>query len=146
MFKLIPVNLPQRITQLNSLRSRTPRALGVRLRKLAEDPILKESKRLVPVDTGALRSTGKVHPLKKLTGMQYKVDITYGGQADEFKKRVKYAIIQHENLRFLHPKGGMAKFLEIPVFMYSASVIPKNLIGRVAELTRKFFKGGSISD
>ena len=59
----------------------------------------------VPVDTGALKTSGNViRPVEKKTGVEGGVG--YGQAA------TAYAFWVHENLNLNHPKGGQAKFLE----------------------------------
>lgn len=81
--------------------------------------ILNESKKLVPVDTGALRNSGMVEgPDVDSDGVE--VSITYGGEAKQ------YAGVVHEDMTMSHsptlmtkitkkPRRGQAKYLEIPV-------------------------------
>lgn len=69
--------------------------------------IMGASKRLVPVDTGALRSTGTVErPVIKRGDVS--VTLAFGGPAEP------YAAAVHENLNARHPVG-QAKYLEQPV-------------------------------
>lgn len=65
--------------------------------------IHRESQRLVPVDTGVLRSTGIVEV--NAEGLNFK--ISYGGPA------APYAARQHEDLSYKHTTG-QAKYLEEP--------------------------------
>lgn len=59
----------------------------------------------VPVLTTALRESGYVNgPLE--VGPIVKFAIGYD---------THYALLQHENLDFNHPRGGRAKYLEIPL-------------------------------
>lgn len=67
--------------------------------------VLKRSKQLVPVDTGLLKSTGRVH---KQVIRKYDVIVTISYDT-------KYAIYVHEILEAWHAPPTMAKFLEIPV-------------------------------
>ena len=62
---------------------------------------------LVPVKTGALRSSGEVGDVTHAGGIAM-VEIGYGGAASA------YAVIVHEDLTKRHP-NGMAKFLEAPM-------------------------------
>lgn len=79
--------------------------------------ILEASKGLVPVDTGALRSSGyTAEPV--YDGMTVTVDMGYGGPAAQINPKTGestdgYALIVHENLDAFH-KVGTAKFLEMP--------------------------------
>lgn len=63
-----------------------------------------ESKRRVPVDTGALRASGFVSEPERV-GKNISVTLSFGGAAQT------YAIVQHENLEYFH-RVGQAKFLE----------------------------------
>lgn len=74
--------------------------------------ILATSRQLVPFDTGALSSSGRVHE-PFVVGKTTSVEITYGGAAggDEM---VNYAIIQHENENYRHAEGRQAYYLEEP--------------------------------
>jgi hypothetical protein len=60
----------------------------------------------VPVDTGALKASGRVEPASE--GLMIASVIAYGG--DE----VDYALIVHEDLEAHHP-NGKAKYVEGPV-------------------------------
>ena len=63
---------------------------------------------LVPVDTGALKASGRLHPESGGvygTGNRVFVEISYGSTA------ASYAIPVHENLEANHPVG-QAKYLE----------------------------------
>ncbi len=59
----------------------------------------------VPVLTGALRDSGEVAgPFEANSQAKF----TIGFYTD-------YALLQHENLDFNHPRGGRAKYLETPL-------------------------------
>jgi len=68
----------------------------------AADRLLVWSQPEVPVDTGALKSTGvaMVDPGALEAGVAYDTD---------------YAVRQHEELSYQHPNGGKAKYLEDPL-------------------------------
>ena len=94
------------------------RALGSAMHGFATK-ILNESKKLVPVDTGALRNSGIVEG-PKIDEDSVEVEITYGGDAKA------YAGVVHEDMTMSHsptemtkitkkPRRGQAKYLEIPV-------------------------------
>jgi len=94
------------------------RALGQAMFGFATK-ILNESKKIVPVDTGTLRNSGKVEG-PKVDSDSVEVEITYGGAAS------KYAGVIHEDMSLDHsptkdtkitkkPRRGQAKYLEIPV-------------------------------
>lgn len=81
--------------------------------------ILNESKKLVPVDTGALRNSGMVEG-PDVGSNDVEVSITYGGSS------AQYAAVVHEDMSMSHsptemtkitkkPRRGQAKYLEIPV-------------------------------
>lgn len=82
--------------------------------------ILNESKKIVPVDTGNLRASGRVE--RPVTGKgRASVQITYGGVA------APYALIVHEvppnsggrwGTGMKHAAGKSYKYLEIPVMAH----------------------------
>jgi hypothetical protein len=89
-------------------------------RQLARE-VLRESQALVPIDTGALKSSGRLtESLGNVSGQS--VTVTYG---------TKYAVFVHEDLEKKHPVG-QAKFLEIPwvAIMGKALSTYKFLVGR----------------
>jgi hypothetical protein len=89
------------------------------------EEIMAESKRLVPVDLGTLRSTGIVElPVER--GGAVVVVLGYGGPA------APYALVQHEDLSLKHPEGGQAKYLEQPFL-----ALAPTLTDRVAAAVRK---------
>ena len=74
---------------------------------LAEgEQIMAKSKRLVPVDTGALRASGHVQ-LPVIRGKNVKVTLGYGGAA------VPYAVFVHEK-QARHNAPTQNKYLEQP--------------------------------
>lgn len=71
--------------------------------------IMTISKRdFVPVDLGALRSSGFVRQPQRGAGRLIRVELVYGGPA------VTYAIDQHENETYSHTVG-QAGYLRIPL-------------------------------
>jgi hypothetical protein len=66
--------------------------------------IMTEAKRRTPVDTGALRASGFVHP-PVVTGQRITLLLGFGGAA------APYALIVHEDLQARHTVG-QAKYLE----------------------------------
>lgn len=72
--------------------------------------------RYVPVDTGALRSTGSVKP-SVIAGDSVTVEMGFGGPA------APYALIVHERLGAHHPIG-QAKYLEEPLQMMLGNATP----------------------
>jgi len=81
--------------------------------------VLNQSKKIVPVDQGDLKNSGKV---KKPTykGSLIDVDITYGGSAAE------YAFIVHEDPDARHKPGKTYKYLEMP-FMAHKPIFERNV-------------------
>lgn len=77
-------------------------ALGAAL-YLEANRALNISRPLVPVDTGILRGSGVVLQPERMAG-RVRVVFGYGGGAR------KYAVAQHENLKYAHTVG-QAKFL-----------------------------------
>lgn len=77
----------------------------------AAETILDASRDLVPVDTGALRDSGRVSQ----DGLE--ATISYGaedGAGRDGQDTAAYAVPQHERMDFTHP-NGQAKFLEVPL-------------------------------
>lgn len=72
----------------------------------AAQHVLDVSQPLVPVDTGALRDSGKVTP----DGMS--AHVSYEGIAED---GYDYGQRQHEDMQLHHPNGGQPKFLEQPL-------------------------------
>lgn len=91
------------------------------------------SQQVVPVDTGALRASGVVHPAK-VSGNVVQVQITYGGPA------TPYAIYVHEMppSRVSHDYPTQWKYLENPVRMYARGM-GKRMAERVIDMINKGF-------
>ncbi len=91
------------------------------------------SQQVVPVMTGALRSSGVVHP-SELIGNVAKVQITYGGPA------TPYAIYVHEMppSRVRHDYPTQWKFLENPVRLY-AKGMAERMTTRVLDMINRGF-------
>ena len=70
--------------------------------------IMTQSKEIVPIDTTTLRQSGTVL-LPEVKDGKVTVTMGYGGNAEP------YSLIVHEDLEAHHPRGGTAKFLEIPL-------------------------------
>lgn len=75
---------------------------------MAANNVMSKSKRLVPVDLGALKGSGYVTLPQELAGSTV-VEMGYGGPAKA------YSVQQHERLDFKHPDGGQALFLSAAV-------------------------------
>ena len=97
--------------------------------------ILNESKKIVPVDTGNLRASGRVE--RPVTGKgRAEVEITYGGAA------APYALIVHEvppntggrwGTGLTHAAGKTYKYLEIPVMAHKDKFVD-GVRGRVNDM------------
>lgn len=74
---------------------------------LEANRIMTASKRITPVDTGTLRSSGHVQSPKQ-TLNRMSITLGFGGAASA------YAIIQHERTDYKHRGRQQAKFLERP--------------------------------
>jgi len=81
--------------------------LTMRSLKIALE-ILDRAQAKVPVDTGFLKSTGKVVQVEDGFEVRYDAD---------------YAIYVHENIEAQHPRGGQAKFLEEAFYEVMSEVI-----------------------
>lgn len=102
---------------------RAPRALGRALFQEGER-IMLVSKRLVPVDTGALRASGHVQ-LPVIRGKGASVTLGYGGAA------APYAVFVHERPARHNPPTQW-KYLETPFF----AALP-GMAGRLAKGLRR---------
>lgn len=71
------------------------------------EAILADSQPLVPVESGALKASGKV------TQEGSKATVSYDVVSDE--DGYPYGIRQHEDLALHHPNGGQAHFLSQPM-------------------------------
>lgn len=76
--------------------------------RLQAEGIMTKSRRLVPVDTGALRASGRVEDPNFETATRVVAELSYGGSA------APYALYVHEDLNARH-SVGQAKYLEQPV-------------------------------
>lgn len=100
--------------------------------------VLNESKKIVPVDTGNLRASGRVEA--PVTGKgKASVEITYGGAA------APYALIVHEvptnsggrwGTGMTHAAGKSFKYLEIPVMAHKKKFVD-GVRGRVQQMLGK---------
>jgi len=78
------------------------------LRVEAETVMTDSKDNYVPIDLGALKSSGHVKPVER-SGKSLEVTLAYGGAA------APYAVVQHENPDFFHPNGKSWKYLEKPL-------------------------------
>lgn len=79
--------------------------------------ILRKSQKIVPVDTGALKNSGRA----RLTGRGFTANAI-------IEYLVAYAIYVHENLEAKHKAGKFAKFVEIPMRAHRQEI--KDIIRR----------------
>ena len=72
--------------------------------EMVVNDLTRRSKQLAPLDTGDLRGAGEG-------------DVNFDGDdvvgTVSFNK--PYAMVQHEDMTFNHPRGGQAKYLEQPL-------------------------------
>jgi len=124
-----------RVTGMDDVSSLAARAHPIIAQALATalyrnaEATMTESKRIVPVETGTLRSSGHVQP-PVVTGDNVQVTLGYGGAASA------YAIVQHERLDYRHEPPGQAKYLEQPV-RERAAVLARSLADEVARVLSK---------
>lgn len=91
------------VRKLKSRRTKNPAGVARGIKKMAAF-FLRESNKIVPVDTGELQESG--HLENSGTGSRTEVDIVY--DAD-------HAVIVHEDLEAQHAAGTSAKYLEIAI-------------------------------
>ena len=118
------INLDKVTRLLQKIGEKVRDHIGTALYREAER-IMTASKKQVPVDTGALRSTGHIRE-PEVSGNMVSVVLGYGGPAGAGLKprkgkrskrvidNVGYAVYVHEKLNAKHHVGG-AKFLEKPM-------------------------------
>ncbi len=95
------------------------------------ETIMTAAKRIVPVDSGALRATGHVEgPVTE--GSLETMTLGFGSVA------VQYAAVQHERLDFHHVPPGQAKYLEQPCL----DAVP-DLAARIADAMRGELEAGA---
>jgi hypothetical protein len=74
--------------------------------------VLNESKKIVPVDDGYLKNSGKVEA-PNISPKETSVEVTYGGAA------APYALYVHEDPDARHAPGKTYKYLEIPAMAHA---------------------------
>lgn len=92
------------------------------------EKVMTEAKRNTPVDTGTLRSSGRVRA-PEVSRNSLTVPLTFGGAAQE------YAVYVHEDLQAAHT-SGQAKFLEDPVKRHAAR-FATNVRSTIAAVLRR---------
>lgn len=73
----------------------------------------RESQKVVPVDTGALKNSAFTRKIKNIAGA---VDVAVGYTQS-------YAIFVHENLNARHKPGKIAKYLETPARIHRKKLL-----------------------
>jgi hypothetical protein len=121
------IPLPQRLIQMVRLRTEMPIQWRKVIHGISEGQIMPQSQRECPVDTGALRSTGKVHnPVISKSGGIARIALTYGGVSSITGQFVHYAVIQHEAFpnkgKAINPNAKM-KYLEDPINMHKPIIL-----------------------
>lgn len=82
--------------------------------------VYSESQELVPVDTGALRDSGRIIKTGGITaGGLPEVLVVYGNG------NVDYAVTVHEDLSVHHDSPTQAKFLEIPLIRNESFLVSR---------------------
>ena len=89
--------------QLELALRRNPQKTAQKVTQIALDLQAKSAK-LAPIETGDLKSNCHAD-LSKVKGSKSQATVGYS---------LPYALRQHEELGYNHPKGGQAKFLEQP--------------------------------
>ena len=105
-------DLPRAQKAMLNMERLTPATVVAALYGIAEE-IMTESKEIVPVDTGNLKSTGHVQR-PELHGRVAEVTLGYGGTAANGEE-VGYAWWVHETLEAHHKEPSKAKYLEDPI-------------------------------
>ena len=109
--------------RLTDLSRKAPKAIERAVYRFAQIEMT-EMKRLVPVDTGALKGSGFVEqPVR--TGNKVTLTLGFGGAAAD------YAIPVHEDLEAFH-RVGQAKYVEQPL-AESAAHFPSRVAADVAD-------------
>ena len=95
--------------------------------------VFEESQYLVPVDTGALKESGRL-----ITNVPDEEDEHKAAVAIEYgNELVTYAMIVHEDLQYQHTSPTQAKFLEVP-FERQRHPLLAALRDRIDELFHEF--------
>jgi hypothetical protein len=102
---------------------------------IADDVLTRSKDVYVPVLTGALKDSGA---LKAHRGRYPVAYVSFGGP------EVPYALIQHENLQFQHPRGGSAKYLELAVKDYEPQMADRLSVATRSEMKKHSMAGKAI--
>ena len=105
---------------LIALDARGPHAVAYKCYRWTEYPIMDESKKQCPKDTGRLVRSGTVNPPRNEGGAM-SIEFGYGAQNPETGEN--YAAIQHENPNYRHKNNEKWKYLEDPFNMFSSGYV-----------------------
>lgn len=101
----------------NNFRSninRIQRQIKAKTKEAMEDVVsdlTRKSKELAPLDSGDLKGSGKGDV--DVIGDNIVGTVSFNAGSEDGK--TSYALIQHEDMSFNHPRGGQAKYLEQPL-------------------------------
>ncbi len=121
MFNFSIAGVKALVANLTGIAAATPKNIAAALYREAQIEMT-ESKKRVPVDTGALRASGVVQK-PVFDGKNISVTLGYGGPS------VDYAFKVHEDLQAFH-KVGQAKYLE-SVILESAPHLAERIAKRI---------------
>ncbi len=121
MFNFRIAGVKALVANLTGIAAATPKNIAAALYREAQIEMT-ESKKRVPVDTGALRASGVVQK-PVFDGKNISVTLGYGGPS------VDYAFKVHEDLQAFH-KVGQAKYLE-SVILESAPHLAERIAKRI---------------
>lgn len=102
---------------------------------IADDVLYQAQEIYVPVLTGALKQSGR---RKAHSGRYPVVYVSFGGPS------VPYALLQHENLEFNHPRGGRAKYLELAVKDFEPVMADRLAVATRSEMKKHSMAGKAI--
>jgi len=105
------LGIPRVLANLRKQRAKVRKGIGDGLKK-AGLFLIRESMKVVPVDTGNLRASWFVGA----TGENENTVVAVGYSAN-------YAVFVHENLDATHAPGRVAKFLEKPARLYGKQMV-----------------------
>lgn len=128
--KRVRVRGTKKIKQNLSAAAKGADAGSVKSARAVTKQIFIESQVLVPVETTALKTSGKV--VEQLKGNTFSTTIAYGGPSSP--RDADYAVYVHEDLTKKHKPPTSAKFIELPFLRLwgsgEAGALFKVIIGR----------------
>jgi hypothetical protein len=111
---------------LDGLRRRILAAAARGVEAACAELLVAHSKPICPIDTGALRRSGRVEACV-VTPDEVRCQVAYGGGA------VDYAVYVHEILHYRHAPPTQAKFLEQPALEHGPRLLAEHVRGAVLE-------------